>query len=857
MSENSSPKNSDYKAQSIRVMEGLEAVRKRPGMYIGSTGPYGLHHLVYEVVDNSVDESLAGHCDTVKVILHTDGSCSVEDNGRGIPTDIHPTEGISAAEVVLTKLHAGGKFDKDSYKFSGGLHGVGISVVNALSKRLDLTIFQDGHVYEQAYERGKPLDRLAQAGTTRKRGTLVRFTPDEEIFTETTEFSFDTLSARLRELAFLNKKLRISIKDEASQRQHEFYYEGGLISFVEHINNKKTVLFPEIIHFEQDDNVYVLEAAMQYNDGYNEQLFSFVNNINTKEGGTHVAGFKSALTKICNKRAQSMGILKNGESFSSDDVREGLVCIISIKVPEPQFEGQTKTKLGSNEIKGIVDSWAFAYLDMFFEENPAIAKKILQKAEVAKHAREAAKRARELTRRKTILESAILPGKLADCSNENPNETELFIVEGDSAGGSAKQGRDRHNQAILPLKGKILNVEKARLDKVLGNEEIKALISAIGAGVGTDFDPAKARYHKIILMTDADVDGAHIRTLLLTFFFRHMRPIIDSGYLYIAQPPLYKAKIGRKEQYLKDDAALKEFLFEWAQESLQLVINGKPLEHEQWAQLLADTKIYSSHLEKVSGTYRIAYEYCHKLVATISEQPNKDSYDPLPLIQALEKSFPNYSIKLEQKADITVMATTDTELDSDSDIMPEEPINSDNIDIIDDIDEHEDTHESKNNTHANKPVISNNRSSEPVFVITFRILNRHWSVPLEFFHSQELKKLVMLLKPIMLEQNQEWLLEVTGKERSIAGKTVIHLIQGIASLSKPYMNIQRYKGLGEMNPEQLWETAMDATSRTLLQVSIEDALEADTWFTTLMGDDVAGRKQYIEEFGHFVRNLDV
>ena len=568
----SNPNEKEYSAQSIRVIEGLEAVRKRPAMYIGSTGPQGLHHLVYEIVDNSVDEALAGYCNTVTVILHEDGSCSVEDNGRGIPTDIHPTEGVSAAQVALTKLHAGGKFDKDTYKFSGGLHGVGVSVVNALSESLHLTIFRNGKIFDQDYARGNPLDLLHETGTTAKRGTFVRFKPDPLIFKETVEFNFDTLSARLRELAFLNKGLRITIFDERTNKSHEFYFEGGIVSFIEYINSKKTPIFPDILYMFKEDEQNLLEVALQYNEGYGEQLYSFVNNINTTEGGTHVAGFKGALTKACNRRAQEFNILKGTDSFSSEDVREGLVCVINIKVAEPQFEGQTKAKLGNSEVKGLVESWVFAFLDTYFEENPQIARKILQKAELAMRARDAAKKARELTRRKTVLESTILPGKLADCSTEDPSKTELFIVEGDSAGGSAKQARDRFTQAILPIRGKILNVEKARLDKILANEEIKSLIAAIGSGVTNDeFNLEKTRYHKIILMTDADVDGSHIRTLLLTFFYRYMKPLVETGYLYIAQPPLFKAKIGKKEQYLKDEKALKQFLIEWARENTKLI----------------------------------------------------------------------------------------------------------------------------------------------------------------------------------------------------------------------------------------------------------------------------------------------
>jgi len=802
---NSTPPGSDYKATAIKVIEGLDAVRKRPAMYIGSTGPNGLHHLVYEIVDNSVDEALAGYCDTVSVILHTDGSCSVEDNGRGIPTDIHPTEGVSAAEVVLTKLHAGGKFDKDSYKYSGGLHGVGVSVVNALSKRLELTIFREGKTHFQVYEKGKPVDRLAVIGESPKLGTIVRFWPDPEIFQETVEFSFETLSARLRELAFLNKKLRISIVEEATTKSHEFFFEGGIVSFVEHINSKKNPLFPSIIYYEHEDAVYMLELAMQYNEGYGEQLFSFVNNINTVEGGTHLSGFRSALTKICNKKAIEFGIIKDGEPYSSEDVREGLVAVLSIKVPEPQFEGQTKTKLGNNEVKGLVDSWLFAFLDTYFEENPGIAKKVLQKAEIAKQAREAAKKARDLTRRKTVLETMILPGKLADCSNENPSETELFIVEGDSAGGSAKQGRDRNNQAILPLKGKILNVEKARLDKILSNDEIKALIAAVGCGIGEEFDVNKARYHKIILMTDADVDGAHIRTLLLTFFFRYMKPLIEMGYLYIAQPPLYKAKIGKKEQYLKDEKALKQFLFDWAQDQTSLTVAGKTLGETEWQELLTHLLAFDDQIQKASLTFKIAYDQCHRIVSALYKNPWTPQEGLEALVDKLQQQFKRYALSLVQEAE-----------------NPEE---------ID-------------------------QAPRKQFIL-FKLLNREWRVKVEFFTSPELSHLIEMLKPIDQVLHNEWTLQIQGKDRTLLGTGALPLVTAISQISKPYMNIQRYKGLGEMNPEQLWETSMDNTSRVLLKVTIADALEADNWFTTLMGDDVSGRKQYIEEFGHFVRNLDV
>ncbi len=739
--------------------------------------------------------------------MNADGSCSVEDNGRGIPTDIHPSEGISAAEVVLTKLHAGGKFDKESYRYSGGLHGVGISVVNALSKRLEMTIFQDGKIHYQVFEKGIPQERLKVIGNTEKRGTLIRFWPDPEIFQETTTFSFDTLSARMRELAFLNRGLRITITDDTNNKSHDFIFEGGIVSFVEIINAKKEPLFPDVIHFKEDDNVNVLEMAMQYNDGYGEQLFSFVNNINTVEGGSHVAGFKSALTKICNKKALELNIVKKDEGFSSEDVREGLVAVISLKVPEPQFEGQTKTKLGNSDLKGIVDSWTFAYLETFFEENPAIARKILQKAEVARRAREAAKKARDLTRRKTVLESVILPGKLADCSNENPADTELFIVEGDSAGGSAKGARDRNTQAILPLRGKILNVEKARLDKILSNEEIKALIAAIGCGIGKEeFDANKARYHKIILMTDADVDGSHIRTLLLTFFFRYMQPLIEKGYLYIAQPPLYKAKIGKKEQYLKDDKAFKQFLFDWAQEQTTLTVENKALTQIEWHALLDALNVYDDMLAKASSTFKMNNDQVNELAMILQKDPWNPADGVEKLITILNVHMRNHFIS------------------HDRGLLPEIPADQ---------------------------VIPNDG------YLAFRLLNKEWRVSINFFTSSELENLLAQLKVLMKVQLHEFKLQVIDRERFIVDRGIPALLNAIRQISKPYMNIQRYKGLGEMNPDQLGETSMDPISRQLLKVTIEDALEADAWFTTLMGDDVSGRRNYIEEFGHFAKNLDI
>ncbi len=831
-----------YSAQSIKVMEGLEAVRKRPAMYIGSTGPQGLHHLVYEVVDNSVDEALAGHCNSIEVILHTNGSCSVEDNGRGIPVDIHPTEKISAAEVVLTKLHAGGKFDKDSYKYSGGLHGVGISVVNALSKELNLKIYKNGSIYKQTYKKGDPVASLKEAGSTTKTGTKVTFFPDPTIFQETTEFSFEILSTRLRELAFLNKNLKISITDQRNNKEHVFFYEGGIVSFVESINTKKTPLFEDIIFINHEDDKYILDLAMQYNDGYSEQIFSFVNNINTIEGGTHVSGFKSALTKACNKRAQILKMIKENDSYSSEDVREGLVCVISIKVPEPQFEGQTKTKLGNNEIKGLADSWIFAKLDEYFEENPNIAKKILQKAELSRRAREAAKRARDITRRKTVLEGSVLPGKLADCSNEEPADSELFIVEGDSAGGSAKQARDRFAQAILPLKGKILNVEKARLDKMLANEEIKNLISAIGCHPDAqEFDCKDVRYHKIILMTDADVDGSHIRTLLLTFFFRYMKQLIEKGYLYIAQPPLYKVKIGKLSEYLKDDTHLRAFLFDWASSSVDFVSKQDSYTPEQFKKLLALLLAYENKIHEISLQFKLEYRHCHGLALCLAEHAFKNIHDVNAIAEKLQPYFPGFSISVgahQQNDDIADFQDED-ELDQ-----------AETTEVIEMSDEDEETTKIANR----KPKQSTPQESSK-FELIFAKSNFSWSVPLDFFIAEEVEELLQLLKPLMFLEKDAW--NVSEKDKTITDKGIINLIVALINLSKPHMNIQRYKGLGEMNPDQLWETAMDPKTRSLLQVSIQDALEADSWFSTLMGDDVVGRRKFIERNGRFVKNLDI
>ncbi|MFH1461557.1 MAG: DNA topoisomerase (ATP-hydrolyzing) subunit B [bacterium] len=797
-----------YGAQEIKVLEGLEAVRKRPAMYIGSTGIAGLHHLVYEVIDNSVDEALAGYCNQIKVTIHADESCSVQDNGRGIPVDIHPTEKVSAAQVVLTKLHAGGKFDKDSYKYSGGLHGVGISVVNALSSKLELTVWKEGKEYKQFYEKGgKPVEPLKEVGPTDKQGTLIRFYPDPSIF-ETTILNSETLTSRLREMAFLNKGLKIDISDKRIDEDHSFYYEDGIVSFIKHINLKKSPVFDEIIEFHKEDESYILDFACQYNDGYSEQTFSFVNNIRTMEGGTHEAGFRSALTKSCNRFAQKQNLLKDGGALSSDDVREGFVGVISIKVPEPQFEGQTKTKLGNSEVKGVVDSWLYAFFDTYFEENPNVAKKIIQKSILAQQARNAAKKARELTRRKTALERSVLPGKLADCSDTDPAKTELYIVEGDSAGGSAKQARDRFTQAVLPLRGKIINVEKARLDKMLSNNEIKDLITAIGAGIGNDdFDSEKSRYHKIVIMTDADVDGAHIRILLLTFFFRHMKPMIEKGYLYIAQPPLYKAKVGKKEQYLQSDAELSQFLFDWAEENSTLTINKTNFENKDFKNILNSILKYHKELYAFSNNLELSIKNTHELIGFlhsinwIVKKPEMQE-----IITQLNGYFPKY--------EITGVETKNIE---DEMIGEEAP-------------------------------------KVKVF-LTFQEMKKTWQVPLSFFEAEETEKLLLLFEPISQLESSPWNLIIKNKENK--NKGILNFFETIISTGKSLMTIQRYKGLGEMNPEQLWETTMDPAKRRFLQVTIEDAIKADQWFTSLMGDEVSDRRDYIEKHAHFVKNLDI
>ena len=803
-------KETQYGADSITVLEGREAVRKRPAMYIGSTSEIGLHHLVYEVVDNSVDEALAGYCDTIEVAIHMDNSITVIDNGRGIPVDIHKQEGRSAAEVVMTILHAGGKFDSNSYKVSGGLHGVGVSCVNFLSEWLKLEIWRDGKTYEQEYKTGIPVDPLKETGKTKKRGTKITFKPDGDIF-ETTSYSFDKLSERLREKAFLNKGIRIFIKDEREEpeKSHEFYYKGGIAEFVKHLNKNKSPLHDEPLYFEQISDEFSIEVSMQYNDSYDEKIFSFANNINTVDGGTHLSGFRGAITRTINAYAESSGLLKNSKtSLSGDDVREGLVAVISVKIPQPQFEGQTKGKLNS-PVKGPVESFLNEKLGEFFEQNPNVAKKIVGKAVDAARAREAARKAREIVR-KSALGTSTLPGKLADCQEKDPTLSEIYLVEGDSAGGSAKQGRDRSNQAVLPLKGKILNVEKARFDKMLGHGEIKALITALGTGIGKDdFDVEKLRYHKIAIMTDADVDGSHIRTLLLTFFYRQMPELVENGYVYIAQPPLYKVKKGKKEEYIKDETEMFRYLMRQATSDIELksLANDKSYEGRELGKLLGQVTEYERYFDRFA---RRLHNDERLLETLLDAFVGKDGVLTRNKIK-LRKIFEQEELMAEVEGKIAA-AGYRTEL------MTDEEHGLAEIEI----------------TFAN--------GQSMLF---------DWDLAsyVEFQKALELKQ--------TLEENfpAPFVLGENGTSEEVATRE--ELLEKVMAAAKKDLNIQRYKGLGEMNPEQLWETTMNPEKRTLLQVRIEDAIETDEIFTVLMGDQVEPRRKFIEDNALDVKNLDV
>ena len=809
MAQSKPPQQAEYKADNIKVLEGLEAVRKRPGMYIGDTSERGLHHLVYEVVDNSIDEALAGHCDNIEVTIHIDNSVTVIDNGRGIPVDIHSTEGVSAAEVVLTKLHAGGKFDKASYKVSGGLHGVGISVVNALSENLEIEIKRDGKVYQQSYRRGDPLDRLKEVGKSKERGTLVTFKPDSEIF-ETVDFSFDVLSQRLRELAFLNSGVKITIEDERSQKKHEFFYKGGLLSFVEHLNRAKSAIHPKVVHFQGEKDGVEVEIAMQWNDGYTENVFSFANNINTAEGGTHLIGFKSALTRTVNSYAIESGQLKkDDENLQGEDVREGLTAVVSVKVPEPQFEGQTKTKLGNSEVKGIVEALVNEKFSSYLSEHPPDAKKIVSKGVEAARVREATRKAKDLARRKGALDSGSLPGKLADCQERDPALSEIYLVEGDSAGGSAKQGRDRRNQAILPLKGKILNVEKARFDKMLSSQEIRLMITALGTGVKEDYDASKLRYHSIIIMTDADVDGSHIRTLLLTFFYRQMPDLVEKGHLFIAQPPLYKVKRGKQERYLKDEATLEDHLIELGTENIRVraTNDGNGLTGQSLQNFVKKV----SRWEKVMAL--ITRKRKNRVIIEgllLEEEFNEETLKDEKALRGIESRLASY---------VNLMAPEQTPV---SCALEEDP------------------------EHNCFKLIWSTRTNGSK---SQTIINREFLISAEY---KEIKKLFTDLTTIGVPPYA-----VENGEHKAQLRSLTEVLEYIMEGGKKGQYIQRYKGLGEMNPGQLWETTMNPETRVLLQVRIEDAVEANDIFSTLMGDEVEPRRKFIEEHALTVKNLDV
>ncbi len=809
---NNLKKNTAYDSSSITVLEGRDAVRKRPAMYIGSTSEMGLHHLVYEVVDNSIDEALAGYCDTVEVVIHLDNSITVIDNGRGIPVDYHKQERRSAAEVVMTKLHAGGKFDSNAYKVSGGLHGVGVSCVNFLSESLRLEIWRDNTTYEQEYKRGIPVSKLEATGKTKKRGTKITFKPDAQIF-DVLEFSFDKLSERLREKAFLNKGIRIGIKDEReeTERSHEFYYKGGIAEFVKHLNKNKGILHDKPIYFERVNDVLSIEVAIQYNDGYDEKVYSFANNINTVDGGSHLSGFRSAFTRTINAYAQSSGLAKNFKtSLTGDDVREGLVAVISVKLPQPQFEGQTKGKLNS-DVKGAVESFLNEHLTEYFEQNPTVAKKIVGKAVDAARAREAARKAREIVR-KGVIGSTMLPGKLADCQERDASLCELYIVEGDSAGGSAKQGRDRKNQAVLPLKGKILNVEKARFDKMLGHSEIRILITALGTGIGKDdFDLSKLRYHKIIFMTDADVDGSHIRTLLLTFFYRQMPELIESGHVYIAQPPLFKVKRGKREEYIKDERSMLRYLMRQATNDLKVSLLGTSsiIDGRGLARSLEQMVEFNRYSEKVVRRLGSDQVLLRILLEALSGAEG--------ILRNKNETFRN----IFQDTDGTRISTIESALNKAG----------------------YQTELSTDEEHGLLEILTNASNGVEVKI--------DW----ELASHVEFQKTVELYKELEDQLKGPFVLGENGTSEQIETRDA--LLDRVLAVAKKDLTIQRYKGLGEMNPEQLWETTMNPDKRTLLQVKIDDAVETDQIFTVLMGDAVEPRRRFIELNALEVKNLDI
>lgn len=791
----SDSQNQNYSESSIKVLEGLQAVRQRPGMYVGSTGVRGLHHLVYEVIDNSIDEAMAGYCTDISVTLHSDGSVTVEDNGRGIPVGIHPTAKRPTVEVVLTVLHAGGKFDSNSYKTSGGLHGVGVSVVNALSETLSVTVQRDGGVYTQSYERGKPITDCVRIGDSNKTGTKVTFKPDGLIF-ETLEFSYDTLARRFRELAYLNSGVKIILKDERFEKGEEFISEGGIPNYVKYLNKTKNLIFDDPIYIKGESGGIIVELAVVYNDSYNESIHSYVNNIHTEEGGTHEAGFKAALTKVFNSYVSKNNLVKEN-NLTGDDIREGMSAVLSIKMTDPVFEGQTKTKLGSNSAKTAVEAIVGTGLQDFMEENGVIVRKILEKALQAYQAREAARKAKELTRRKSALESTSLPGKLADCHEKDPSKTEVFLVEGDSAGGSAKQGRNSDFQAILPLRGKILNVEKARLDKMLSSQEIRNMITAFGAGIGKDaFNPEKLRYHKIIIMTDADVDGAHIATLLLTFFFRHMRELIERGYIYLANPPLYKVTRGKNSRFIKNDDQLESFLLDGALSDFTMA----DISEKRMKPLFIQLMRYGRAIEKY-----VKKGFSEKLMYNLTLHSDIDvkHFDDKSYVEALVKELKGKGA-FEDYSKVGVF-----------------------------FDE-----------HINK------------YSITFEANHAVFFIGGEFLSSSEFRELKRLSSYVAEIGAAPFKITLKdGTEQSF--EWLSQLLSFVDARGRKGLDISRFKGLGEMNPEQLWETTMDPERRSLYRITVEDAEAADELFSLLMGDTVGPRREFIEMNALNVRNLDI
>ncbi len=845
--------NGNYTAEDIKVLEGMEAVRLRPAMYIGSNGEMGLHHLVYEVVDNSVDEALAGHATQVDVTIHIDNSITVVDDGRGIPVDDMLIDGekVPAAQVVLTKLHAGGKFDNSNYKVSGGLHGVGVSCVNALSHQFDLEIWRDGHVWEQGYSKGAPQTKLKKTGTTKKRGTKIHFLPDKEIFTAT-EYNFDTLAQRLRELAFLNKGLAITLTDErqtdpktGEAKKLDFKYTGGIAEFIKHLNRGKSVLHDKPIYMEAERDGVAMEIALQYNDGYSETVFSFANNINTVDGGTHLSGFRTSLTRTINNAGQQLGLFKDvKENLTGDDVREGLVAVVSVKLPQPQFEGQTKGKLNS-DIAGIVQAFLNERLGAFFEQNPPVARKIINKAIEAARAREAARKARDLTRRKGALDGGGLPGKLADCSERDPNRCELFLVEGESAGGTAKQGRDRRFQAILPLKGKILNVEKARYDKMLSHEEIRAMITALGTGIGKDdFDPVKLRYAKIILMTDADVDGSHIRTLLLTFFFRHMNELIKRGNVYIAQPPLYGIKKGKTQQYIKDDREFVRVMVKRAAEGMTVRYGegAAKLEGSALSKFMTTLNEYLVYFEKVDK--RLRHERITELLPRLAISQRGD-------FEGDKKTVAKKLEKLEKEINKLAKEYQLKQIESYFD----EEHNLWGVKFTDSQGAERQINWALASTPEYRQMMAKFKVieayMEPPFVIEVTGKGtEETSADLSDSEREDLDKAAKKSPKTAIRRTK---IEADRVEKNSARE----LFEYVLSEGKKEYSVQRYKGLGEMSSEQLWQTTMDPERRTLLSVRAEDIEACELIFTTLMGEDVESRRKFIEENALDVKNLDI